>query len=76
MKIFNVGVMKGHIPTTRDALCFPSGEAAYIPSGITVDAILVIEIEDVFDARIASGRSSEAKDRKIVDLRETFSDTA
>lgn len=65
-----------YTPTTREAACFPSAEEAATPSGTTVVAIFVIDIEEVFEARIASGRSSEANERKIFDLIVKFSETA
>ena len=50
-----------NLPTTREVIAFPSSDAAETFLGRVAAAILVILMEDVFEARIASGRSSEAK---------------
>lgn len=65
-----------HIPTTRDAFALPFSDAADSPGKSVAAAILVILIELVFVARIASGRSSCASEPKICCLRESFSETA
>lgn len=51
-----------HVPTTREADASPSGDTADAEGGKEAAAILVILIDDVFDARIASGRSSLASE--------------
>ena len=63
-------------PTTRAVLFFPSSLVTLTPLGIDAAAILVILMELVFVARIASGRSSAAKDPKMDCLRARFSETA
>ena len=63
-------------PTVRDALFFPASDADVCPSGMVAAAIFVIDIEEVFVARIASGLSSADNDLNIVCFRERFSDTA
>jgi hypothetical protein len=69
-------VLKTNKPTTLEARCCPSADEAFIPSGSTAEANFVIEIEDVLEANIASGRSSAAKERNIVDFKARFSETA
>lgn len=56
---------RGHTPTTRPALAFPSSLAGLTPAGTAAAAILVMLIELVFVAKIASGRSSAANDANI-----------
>jgi len=65
-----------HIPTTRDALFFPSSLAALALLGMADAAILVMLIELVFVARIASGLSSAANDANMDCLRGRDSETA
>jgi len=64
------------IPTTRDALFFPTSLAALALLGMADAAILVILIELVFVARIASGLSSAANDANMDCLRGRDSETA
>ena len=54
----------------------PSSDAALDPCGIVAAAILVMDIELVFDARIAPGWSSAASDAKIFSFNDRFSETA
>lgn len=63
-------------PTTREALFFPSSLVGFRPSGIAAAAILVILIELVFVARIASGLSSAENSWKIFCFKGRFSETA
>lgn len=63
-------------PTTREADAFPSEDVGAVPSGTAAAAIFVMLIEDVFVARIASGRSSAANERNIEVLISTFSEAA
>lgn len=65
-----------HLPTTLEAFAFPFSDAADSPGRSVAAAILVMLIELVFVARIASGRSSCASEPKIFCLRESFSETA
>lgn len=63
-------------PKTLPALFFPSSLAELLPLGMAEAAIFVILMELVLDARMASGRSSAAKDEKMDCLRGSDSDTA
>jgi hypothetical protein len=66
----------GSIPTTRLALAFPSSLAALLPSGTAEAAILVMLIDDVFVASIASGRSCALNEANIDCFSGSDSDTA
>ena len=68
-------VTKG-VPTTREALFFPSSLAAFRPWGIADAAIFVMLMELVFVARIASGLSSATNEANIDCLRGRDSETA
>lgn len=68
-------VTKG-VPTTREALFFPSSLAAFRPWEIADAAIFVMLMELVFVARIASGLSSAANEANIDFLRGRDSETA
>jgi hypothetical protein len=63
-------------PTTREAAFVASSLAADTPLGMVAAAILVILIELVFEARMASGFSSAANEAKMACFSCTFSDTA
>jgi hypothetical protein len=64
------------VPTTRPTLAFPSALAAGSPSLNTADASLVILIDEVLLARIASGRSVLESDLKMDIFNGSDSDTA
>jgi len=63
-------------PTTRLEIVRPSSLAALTPSGIADAAILVILIELVLVASMASGFNSEVNDSKIFFFIGRDSDTA
>lgn len=63
-------------PTTRAALAWPFSEAAVSPLGIAAAAILVMLIELVFVARIASGLNSAARVWNSDVFKPIFSDAA
>lgn len=64
------------LPTTRPALLFPNADAADSPFGTAEEAILVIEIDDVFVAKMVSGLVSAANSENIRCLSSRFSETA
>ena len=66
----------GNIPTTRDALFFPCSLVGSTPSGTALEAILVMLIELVLVARMASGRRSLAREPKMACFRGSDSETA
>lgn len=65
-----------YLPTTLLGLCRPSLLEALWPSGIVEAAILVILMEDVFDASIVVGGSSAARRPKMACFKGRDSDTA
>ncbi len=65
-----------HSPTTLLALFRPSADDPVSPSGIVAAAIFVILIEDVLDARMASGLSLAESSRKMDCFSSSFSETA
>jgi hypothetical protein len=67
---------RSDLPTTRPALLFPSADAADSPCGTAEEAILVIEMDDVFVARMVSGLVSAAKSENIRCLSSRFSEAA
>ncbi len=66
----------GDLPTTRAAFALPCSDAAEIICGTVDAAIFVMLMEDVFEARMASGRNSAASSPKIFCFRDNFSETA
>ncbi len=64
------------LPITRPALLFPNADAADSPCGTAEEAILVIEIEDVFVAKMVSGLVSAANSENIRRFTSRFSETA
>jgi hypothetical protein len=64
------------LPTTRSANFLPSPELAATPSGIVAAAILVMLIDEVFEAMIQDGFTASAKERNKDCFRGNDSETA